>query len=192
MGRENEAPLYIISCVASYLPSDEDKIVPNVIQAIISTPIQTGIVHTALKYTGVRLISQLENWIAKTDQQILKSIIQYFLSLLVDKELRHISVDTILIISQQGRKQLLNDLDQIIQATLWLDLIDNGSDAAQCLLKASSKIISRLTSIDDIHRYLKLLFDQQIQSLTQILSTQSDTNYSSITKRLDCLTAIFK
>ncbi|CAF2322955.1 unnamed protein product [Rotaria sp. Silwood2] len=165
---------------------------PNVIQAIISTPIQTGIVHTAIKYTGVRLISQLENWIAKNDQQILKSIIQYLLSLLVDKELRHISADTILIISQQGRKQLLNDLDQIIQATLWLDLIDNGSDAAQCLLKALSKIISRLTSIDDIHRYLKLLFDQQIQSITQILSTQSDTNYSSITKRLDCLTAIFK
>ncbi|CAF4919616.1 unnamed protein product, partial [Rotaria sp. Silwood1] len=189
---ESEAPLYIMSCVASYLPPDEDKIVPNVIQAIISTPIQPGIVHTALKYTGVRLISQLENWIANNDQQILKSVIQYLLSLLVDKELRHISGDAILIISQQCRKQLLNDLDQIIQATLWLDLNDSGSDAAQCLLKASSKIISRLISIDDIHRYLKLLFDQQIQSLTQILSTQSDTNYSSITKRLDCLTAIFR
>ncbi|CAF3341773.1 unnamed protein product [Rotaria sp. Silwood1] len=189
---ESEAPLYIMSCVASYLPPDEDKIVPNVIQAIISTPIQPGIVHTALKYTGVRLISQLENWIANNDQQILKSVIQYLLSLLVDKELRHISGDAILIISQQCRKQLLNDLDQIIQATLWLDLNDSGSDAAQCLLKVSSKIISRLISIDDIHRYLKLLFDQQIQSLTQILSTQSDTNYSSIIKRLDCLTAIFR
>ncbi|CAF1268424.1 unnamed protein product [Rotaria sordida] len=189
---ESEAPLYIMSCVASYLSPDEDKIVPNVIQAIISTPIQSGIVHSALKYTGIRLISQLESWIAKNDQQILKSIIQYLLSLLADKELQHMSADAMLIICQQCRKQLLTDLDQIIQATLWLDLVNNGSDAAQCLLKASSKLISRLTSMDDIHRYLKLLFDQQIQSLTQILSTQSDTNYSSIIKRLDCLTAIFR
>ncbi|CAF3985506.1 unnamed protein product, partial [Rotaria sordida] len=189
---ESEAPLYIMSCVASYLSPDEDKIVPNVIQAIISTPIQSGIVHSALKYTGIRLISQLESWIAKNDQQILKSIIQYLLSLLADKELQHMSADAMLIICQQCRKQLLTDLDQIIQATLWLDLVNNGSDAAQCLLKASSKLISRLTSMDDIHRYLKLLFDQQIQSLTQILSTHSDTNYSSIIKRLDCLTAIFR
>jgi len=132
---ESEAPLYIMSCVASYLSPDEDKIVSNVIQAIISTPIQSGLVHTALKYTGVRLISQLDEWIAKNNEQILKSIIQYLLSLLVDKELRYISADTILIICQQCRKQLLNDLDQIIQATLWLDQIESGSEAAQCLLK---------------------------------------------------------
>jgi hypothetical protein len=38
-----------------------------------------------------------------------------------------------------------------------------------CLfILASAKLISRLTSIDDIHRYLKLLFDQQIQLLTQV------------------------
>jgi hypothetical protein len=33
---------------------------------------------------------------------------------------------------------------------------------------ASAKLISRLTSLTDIDRYLKLLFDQQIQSLTQV------------------------
>ncbi|CAF3892626.1 unnamed protein product [Rotaria magnacalcarata] len=189
---ESEAPLYIMSCVASYLSPDEDKIVPNVIQAIISTPIQSGVVHSALKYTGVRLISQLEKWISKNDQQILKSVFQYLLSLLGDTELRQVSADAILVISQQCRKQLINDLDQIVRATLWLDQNDNGSEAAQCLLKASSKLISRLTSMNDIHRYLKLLFDQQIQSLNQILSVQADTNYNSITKRLDCLTAIFR
>jgi hypothetical protein len=68
---ENEAPLYIMSCVASNISPDEDKIVPNVIQAIISTPTQIGLVHTALKYTGVRLLSQLDEWIAKNNQQIL-------------------------------------------------------------------------------------------------------------------------
>jgi len=36
------------------------------------------------------------------------------------------------------------------------------------LFLASSKLVSRLTSIDDIQRCLKLLFDQQIQSLTQV------------------------
>jgi transportin-3 len=164
---ESEAPLYIMSCVASYLPIDEDKIVPNVIQAIISTPTQSGLIHTALKYTGVRLIAQLDEWIAKNNEQILKSIIQYLLSLLVDKELRYISADALLIICQKCRKQLINDLEQIIQATLWLDQIEAGSEAAQCLLKASSKLISRLSSNDDIHRYLNLLFDQQIRSLTE-------------------------
>jgi hypothetical protein len=68
---ESEAPLYIMTCVASYLSSDEDTIVPNVIQAILSTPTQTGLVHTALKYTGVRLLSQLDPWLAKNHQQIL-------------------------------------------------------------------------------------------------------------------------
>ncbi|CAF1464465.1 unnamed protein product [Adineta steineri] len=189
---ESEAPLYIMSCVASYLSPDEDKIVPNVIQAIISTPTQPGLVHSALKYTGVRLISQLDQWIAENNQHILKSVLQYLLSLLVDKELRFVSADAILNICQQCRKQLVNDLDQIIQATLWLDQIEAGSEASQCLLKASSKLISRIVSTDDIHRYLKLLFDQQIQSLTQIVSTQSDSNYTSIIKRLDCLTAIFR
>jgi hypothetical protein len=70
---ESEAPLYIMSCVASYLPIDEDKIVPNVIQAIISTPTQSGLIHTALKYTGVRLIAQLDEWIAKNNEQILSN-----------------------------------------------------------------------------------------------------------------------
>ena len=71
---ESEAPLYIMSCIASYLSPDEDKIVPNVIQAIISTPIQPGLVHSALKYTGVRLISQLDEWISRNDQQVLSKI----------------------------------------------------------------------------------------------------------------------
>lgn len=100
--------------------------------------------------------------------------------------MRHVSANAILSICQECRKQLINDLDQIIQATLWLDQMEAGSEAAQCLLKglyvisnkilfyfailASSKLISRLTSTDDIHRYLKLLFDQQIQSLTEVCS----------------------
>ncbi|CAF0984499.1 unnamed protein product [Adineta ricciae] len=205
---ESEAPLYIMSCVASYVSPDEDKIVPKVIQAIISTPIEPGHIHTALKYTGVRLISQLDQWIGENNQQYLKSVLQYLLSLLGDKDLRHVSANAILNICQECRKQLINDLDQIIQATLWLDQMEAGSEAAQCLLKglyaasnktafyfailASSKLISRLTSTDDIHRYLKLLFDQQIQSLTEILSNPTNSNYTSITKRLDCLTAIFR
>ncbi|UJR24859.1 hypothetical protein I4U23_006228 [Adineta vaga] len=189
---ESEAPLYIMSCVASYLSPDEDKIVPNVIQAIISTSTEPGHIHTALKYTGVRLIAQLDQWIGENNQQFLKSILQYFLSLLVDKDLRHVSADAIFNICQECRKQLINDFDQIIQATLWLDQIEAGSEAAQCLLKASSKLISRLTSTDDIHRYLKLLFDQQIQSLTEILSNPTNSNYTAIIKRLDCLTAIFR
>ena len=75
---ESEAPLYIMSCVASYLPPDEKKIVPNVIQAIISTPTQAGLIHSALKYTGVRLISQLDEWLANNDQQILSKTILVF------------------------------------------------------------------------------------------------------------------
>ena len=145
---ESEAPLYIMSCVASHLSPDENKIVPNVIQAIVSTP---GIIHSALKYTGVRLISQLNNWIAKNDRQILsrisifskflkqdfalESVLHYLLSLLVDEELRYIAAETILTISQQCRKQLVDDLDQIIQATLYLEQLDNGNEAIQCLLK---------------------------------------------------------
>lgn len=33
---------------------------------------------------------------------------------------------------------------------------------------ASAKLISRITSTTDIHQYLKLLFERQIQSLTQV------------------------
>lgn len=62
-------------------------------------------------------------------------MIQYLLSLLVDKELRHVSAEAILAICQQCRKQLVNDLEQILQATLWLDQMEAGSEAAQCLLK---------------------------------------------------------
>lgn len=60
---------------------------------------------------------------------------QYLLSLLVDKDLRYISAETILIICNECRKQLVNDLEQILQATLWLDQMEAGSEAAQCLLK---------------------------------------------------------
>ena len=58
-----------MTCVASYLSSDEDQIVPQVIQAILST--QTVQVHTALKYTGIRLLGQLDHWIDKHPQDIL-------------------------------------------------------------------------------------------------------------------------
>ncbi len=56
----------------------------------------------------------------------------------MDKELRYISADAILIICQQCRKQLINDLEQIIQATLWLNQNEAGSEAAQCLLKGKN------------------------------------------------------
>lgn len=36
------------------------------------------------------------------------------------------------------------------------------------LFVAAATIISRLTSMDEIHRYLKILFDHQIQLLTQV------------------------
>ena len=47
-----------------------------------------------------------------------ESVIQYLLSLLVEKELRHVSAEAILAICQQCRKQLVKDLEQILQATL--------------------------------------------------------------------------
>ena len=70
---ESEAPLYLMSCVASYLPPDEDQIVPKVIQLILST--QSTPCHTALKYTGVRLLGQLDYWIEKNHQLTLSSFI---------------------------------------------------------------------------------------------------------------------
>jgi hypothetical protein len=39
---------------------------------------------------------------------------------------------------------LINDLEQIIQATLWLDQIEAGSEAAQCLLKGKEVFLLRL------------------------------------------------
>ena len=66
---EIEAPLYIMSCVASSLSSMEDQFVPKVIQIILSTKAVN--VHTALKYTGIRLLGQLDHWIEKNDPQIL-------------------------------------------------------------------------------------------------------------------------
>ena len=70
---ESEAPLYIMSCVASYLPLDEEKYVPNLIQLLVSTPTEIGIVHTAVKYTGVRLLAELNEWISKNDQKYLSN-----------------------------------------------------------------------------------------------------------------------
>lgn len=60
-----------MSCIASYLPPDEDKTILNIIQATNSTSTQPGHVHPALKYTGVKLTSQLDEWIVKNNQQIL-------------------------------------------------------------------------------------------------------------------------
>lgn len=55
----------------------------------------------------------------------------------MDKDLRSISAETILIICQECRKQLVNDLEQILQATLWLDQMEAGSEPAQYLLKGN-------------------------------------------------------
>jgi len=187
---ESEAPLYLMSCVASYLTPGEDQIVCKVIEAILST--QSAPVHIALKYTGVRLLGQLDFWIESNHQLTLKPILHYLLSLLIDQNLRSIAAETILIVCQQCRKYLVDELDRILEATFWLDSLESGSEATQCLLKASSKIISRLTSTDDIQRYLKLLFDQQIQYLNKVLEQQTDGNFGAIAKRLDCLTAIFR
>lgn len=49
--------------------------------------------------------------------------------------MRLVSANAILTICQQCKKQLVNDLEQIIQATIWLDQTENGSPSAQCLLK---------------------------------------------------------
>ena len=48
------------------------------------------------------------------------------------------------------------------------DFSFHGLDRIHLVHLASSKLISRLTSIADIQRYLSLLFDSQIQSLAQV------------------------
>ena len=48
------------------------------------------------------------------------------------------------------------------------DVVSYGLHRIHLVHLASSKLISRLTSIADIQRYLSLLFESQIQSLTQV------------------------
>ena len=56
--------------------------------------------------------------------------------MLIDKELRPMSAETILKISSQCKKQLIPHFDQILTATHWLNQIEVGSEASQCLLKS--------------------------------------------------------
>ncbi|CAF0842657.1 unnamed protein product [Didymodactylos carnosus] len=185
---ESEAPLYIMSAVASYILPEEDEVIPKVVQAIVT---MSSHVHTSVKYTGIKLLGQLDEWLAK-HQQYIKSVIDYLLSILVDQDLRSVSAEAILTICSQCRKQVLDQIEKLMQATLWLDQTAPGSEATLSLLKASSKLISRLSSTDEISHYLNLLFDRQREVLSQLISVQSDGNYGAIIKRLDSLTAIFR
>ncbi|XP_035206392.1 transportin-3-like, partial [Stegodyphus dumicola] len=126
-----EASLFIMGAVAKSIIPEENRIVPQTVEAILNLP-ETS--HLAVRYTSTYLLGELCDWIEK-HPQYLDPTLNFLLSCLQKKPLSTVAATALQNICSTCKKQMaahFNGLLQIIQA---LDTFSISNEAAVGLLR---------------------------------------------------------
>ena len=98
----SEAALYIMTAVARNIVPDENKVVAEVLNAVLSIP-ETS--HVMVRYTSIQLVGELCEWIEK-HPTVLEAILQFLLTGLQTNNLSSIAAKSLQKICDQCRGQM--------------------------------------------------------------------------------------
>ena len=173
-------------------------------------------VHIAVRYTGIRLIGELCEWLNKhpvfignlivlSYQNFLQFIDRFFSRKIKDSALNfvclgfnnpqlcQVAANTMLSICTQCQQHMVNHLETLIGIVLSVDNIEMPGDASMELLKGAIVILCNLPS-NEITAPLLKICNIQLEGLKKALNNEikSDSFKSLPLYWLDRFTAIFR
>lgn len=186
---EIESALFIMCSFAKSISHDEEKSVIQVVQAILNLPEQ---VHIAVRYTGIKLIGELCEWLNK-HPKFIDSALNFICIGFSDSQLCQAAATTMLNICTQCQQHMINHLETLINIVLSADNSGIPSEASLELLKGAVVILCNLPS-KEITMPLMKLCSIQLEGLRKVLANEVKQNGSKSLPLywLDRLTTIFR
>lgn len=187
----SEASLYVMAAVARNILPDENDLVPQVVQAVLSIPSSA---HVAVRYTTLQLIGELCEWIDK-HPQVIDPVLQFLLAGLQEPRLSSVSAQALQSIASTCRDHMKSHFHGLIQIAEAMDTFNLSSEAAIGLLKGVSTILARLPN-EELKDGMKKLCSFQVNPLSKLVAEETPApkqgSPADPTVWLDRLAAIFR
>lgn len=175
-----EAALFIMECIARNIFTEEDQIVPQVIDAILQLPENC---HIAIRYTSVNILGQLCDWIAEHPSR-LEAILNFLLGALQKKAaLASAAAQSLQLICSSCDRDMIHHINGLIEIARCLEEFQIQPEASIVLLKGISTIISRLPN-ERIPDVLRQLCGFQITHLCMLVESSEKKDPSQWIDRL--------
>ncbi|XP_050439537.1 transportin-3-like [Adelges cooleyi] len=159
---QKEAALFVMQAAAKNLSPYENDVMPKVVQAIINMP---DTVHINIRYTSVRLLGELGNWIAHGPQtRYLEPVLNYLRYSIQQESLATVIAQTMHNICDSCRLPMVRYINGVVEMLGIVDGLGLSNDVSIGLLKGLAYVVSE---IPDAHRYnsVKTLCWRQLSPL---------------------------
>ncbi|KAG8187901.1 hypothetical protein JTE90_001664 [Oedothorax gibbosus] len=187
----SEASLFIMGAVAKNIVPEENRIVPRVVEAILSIP-ETS--HVAVRYTSTYLLGELCEWI-EHHPQFLDPTLNFLLMCLQKKALASVAATALQNICATCKKQMASHFNGLLQIIQAIDTFSLSNDATVGLLRGTALILGQMP-VDKITDGLMELCKTQTTPLSLLLkdekSTLKEGSRTDPAVWLDRLAAIFR
>lgn len=161
----SEAALFLMSTVAKNILTDENDVVPKVVEAILNLPENT---HIAVRYTSVLLLGELSEWI-ECHPQSLQAVLNFLLYSLQHKSgLPSAAATALQSICSACRDHMTCHVAGLLQIAGSLDSFEISNDSVIGLLKGICVILSRLPC-EEMTKSVKEICSIQLTPLCQLL-----------------------
>ena len=175
-----------MECIARNIYTEENQIVPMVIEAILQLPENC---HIAIRYTSVNMLGQLCDWIA-AHPTTLEAILNFLLGALQKKAaLASAAAQSLQLICSSCHRDMIHHINGLIEIARCLEMFEIQPDAATVLLKGISTIISRLPN-EQIPDVLRQLCGFQISHMVMLV--EESGKKKDPTQWIDRLASIYR
>ncbi|EDO32037.1 predicted protein [Nematostella vectensis] len=181
-----ESILFVMATVARAVALESD-VVAQFLPIVLNLP---EAVHIAVKYTSIRLIGELADWIEK-HPDFLDPIMQFLLSTVQVQSLSSVSAVAVEQICVACHKQMGRHFDVLAQVVIATDSLHMSSEATVGLIKGVCKILEGVESPDKITEGMRRLCSAQVSALNQISHAPANS-FPDPTLWLDRLAAVFR
>lgn len=181
-----EAALFIMECIARNIYTEENHIVPQVIDAILQLPENC---HIAIRYTSVNILGQLCDWIA-AHPATLEAILNFLLAALQKKAaLASAAAHSLQLICSSCHRDMIHHISGLVEIARCLEMFEVQPEAATVLLKGISVTISRLPH-DQIPEVMRQLCGFQIEHMCMLM--EETGKKKDPTQWIDRLASIYR
>ncbi|KAL4233679.1 Transportin-3 [Mactra antiquata] len=187
----SEASLFIMAAVAKNILPDENEVVPQVVQAVLSIPVTA---HIAVRYTTLQLLGELCEWI-DNHPLVIDPVLQYLLAGLQESRLASVAATALQSISTMCKEHMKSHCDGLIQIAQAVDTFNISNDAATGLLRGVATILATLPH-EKCADGMRKLCNFQTTELSKLLTEGTELPKQGATDDptvwLDRLAAVFR
>ncbi|XP_031340028.1 transportin-3-like isoform X1 [Photinus pyralis] len=186
----SEASLFVMQAVAKSILTDENDIVPKVVEAILNLPENT---HVAVKYTSILLLGELCEWIER-HPATLDLVLNFLVCCLSQPRIGGASATALQNICAACNDHMPRHIPVLLQLLGQIDTLAIANSAIIGLLKGVTAIVSCMPH-NDIPATLRELCLLQTNPLCELMKQNAPTGRGMKTDPvmwLDRLSSIFR